>query len=192
MPADLQATLLQLFTQVQHDPDTVPAIPLDDWQADSDEWRLLSRFRAMAEQVQQRLQQVRQSETRLRQREAVYRDLFETVYAGLDILDPDVTERAQAEQRLREHKTLYRSLFEATYDALCIFDLDRVFVEVNPALCQMVGYTPEELIGVHASVVLLQPRRLASPRAWRTRKSGGATRERSSFSAKMGRPSQWT
>ncbi len=153
MPTDLQATLIQLFEQVQHDLDTVPAVPLEAWPAGSDEWRLLSSFRAMAEQVQQRLQQVRQSETRLRQREAAYRDLFETVYAGLDILDPDVTERAQAEQHLREQKPLYRSIFEATYDALCIFDLDRVFVEVNPALCQMVGYTPEELIGMHASVV---------------------------------------
>ena len=48
----------------------------------------------------------------------------------------------------------YRSVFEATYDGLVIFDLDGYIVEVNPAYCSTFGYTYEELIGMHAGVLI--------------------------------------
>ncbi|HLV97315.1 MAG TPA: PAS domain S-box protein [Ktedonobacterales bacterium] len=118
MPANLQATLMQLFAAFQQDPDSIPAIPLDEWQAGTEEWRLLERFRVMAEQVQQRIQQLQ-----------------------------------QAEQQLREREEQYRSIFEATYDGLSILGLEGSLVEVNPAFCQMFGYTREELIMMHASTL---------------------------------------
>ena len=65
----------------------------------------------------------------------------------------DITERVQAEDQLREREEQYRSIFEATYDALIILDLDGFFVEVNPAFCGMFGYTREELIGLHVTVL---------------------------------------
>jgi PAS domain-containing protein len=67
----------------------------------------------------------------------------------------DITAQVQAEEQLREREEQYRSIFEATYDGIDIFDADGFFVEVNPAFCTMFGYTREELIGMHASVLVL-------------------------------------
>jgi PAS domain S-box-containing protein len=66
----------------------------------------------------------------------------------------DVTERVEAEKQLREREEQYRSIFEATYDGIDIFDSNGFFVEVNPAFCNMFGYTREELIGMHASTLV--------------------------------------
>jgi PAS domain S-box-containing protein len=64
----------------------------------------------------------------------------------------DITEQVEAERELREREELYRSIFETTYDGLNILDLDGYYVEVNPAFCQMFGYTRDELIGMHSRV----------------------------------------
>ena len=66
----------------------------------------------------------------------------------------DITQRIEAEQQLREREEQYRSIFEATYDGIDIFDSDGFFVEVNPSFCNMFGYTREELVGMHASVLV--------------------------------------
>ena len=67
----------------------------------------------------------------------------------------DITERAEAERQLREREEQYRSIFEATNDALGILDLeDGHIVEVNPALCDIYGYSYDELIGLPSSVVI--------------------------------------
>ena len=67
----------------------------------------------------------------------------------------DITERVEAERQLREREEQYRSIFEATNDALGILDLeDGHIVEVNPALCDIYGYSYDELIGLPSSVVI--------------------------------------
>ncbi len=66
----------------------------------------------------------------------------------------DITEQVEAERELREREALYRGIFEATYDGLCILDMDGHFVEVNPAYCQMFGYTHDELIGMDGSTLV--------------------------------------
>lgn len=58
------------------------------------------------------------------------------------------TEQKRAEQRLRESEEQYRAVFEVTTDGLVINDIDGNVVEVNPAFCQMHGYTREEMIGM--------------------------------------------
>ena len=63
----------------------------------------------------------------------------------------DITEQMQAEEQLREKEEQYRSVFEATDDGLNIADLDGFLVEANPAFCRMLGYSHEELIGMHYS-----------------------------------------
>ena len=63
----------------------------------------------------------------------------------------DITEQVRAEQELREKEEQYRSVFEATDDGLNIADLDGFYVEANPAYCRMLGYTREELMGMHYS-----------------------------------------
>ena len=118
MTPTIQDTLFQLFEHVRHDPETLPTVPVEDWQEGSIEWRLLTSFQGMVEQMQQRMIQLK-----------------------------------HAEQELREKEEQYRSSFEAPYDGINIIDSDGYFVEVNPAFCRMFGYTRDELIGMHASVI---------------------------------------
>ncbi|MGD0280256.1 MAG: PAS domain S-box protein, partial [Smithella sp.] len=58
----------------------------------------------------------------------------------------NVTERRRIQEELRKSELAFRSLFEAS--PVGIFKtVDRKFVQVNPALCRTIGYSPEELIG---------------------------------------------
>ena len=109
----LQETLLQLFEHIHDDPDSFPFVPVDEWDQGSTERHLLESFRAMTEQVHERIHQLRQTE-----------------------------------QQVREQEELYHSAFDATNDGLFIGDLDGTIVEVNPAACNMYGYTHEEMIGL--------------------------------------------
>ncbi|HEY6286091.1 MAG TPA: PAS domain S-box protein, partial [Ktedonobacteraceae bacterium] len=238
MTPTIQDTLLQLFDNVRQDPDTIPTVPVDRWQEGSVEWRLLSGFQDMLEQVQQRMLQFEQMEQQLREKEEQYHAIFEATIDGLSInvledgrvieanpalcgmfgytyeefidLPPtatihpdtyhvvadvlqrvqagsqfqtrfvalrkdgtafhaegrgtpfiykgkphllgstrDITEQVHAEEQLREREEQYRSIFEAVTDSLTISRLeDGQVVEVNPAACKMLGYSYEELIGM--------------------------------------------
>jgi len=237
MTPTIQDTLLQLFDNVRQDPDTIPTMPIEDWQEGSVEWSLLSGFYGMLEQMQQRMQQFRQMEQQLREREEQYRAIFEATIDGLSINDledgrvieanpalcmmfgytyeefidlppiatihpdtygvvanvlqrvqagsqfqtqfvalrkdgtafhaegrgtpfiykgkphllgstRDITEQVHAEEQLSEREEQYRSIFEAVTDSVTISRLeDGQVVEVNPAACKMLGYSYEELIG---------------------------------------------
>jgi PAS domain S-box-containing protein len=65
----------------------------------------------------------------------------------------DITERVEAEQQLREKEEQYRAVFEATTDGLVILDPDGFYVEANPAMSSLFGYTHEELIGLHTNAL---------------------------------------
>jgi PAS domain S-box-containing protein len=64
----------------------------------------------------------------------------------------------ELEQRVREFEQTvsdrerpevqYRGIFEASKDTFLIFDMDGVIREVNPAACEMYGYSHDEMIGL--------------------------------------------
>jgi PAS domain S-box-containing protein len=85
MPPTIQDTLLDLFDRVRQDPDVLPTVPMEDWQVGSVEWRLLSGFQDMLEEVQQRMLQFRQMEQQLREKEEQYRSIYEAVTDSLTI-----------------------------------------------------------------------------------------------------------
>ena len=59
----------------------------------------------------------------------------------------NISERVRAEEQLREKEAQYRGIFEASVDGLLISDLEgEHIVEANPAICEMNGYTREELL----------------------------------------------
>jgi PAS domain S-box-containing protein len=60
----------------------------------------------------------------------------------------DITIYRESEELLRNSESKYKSLFEQASDAIMIFDLDNNFIDVNASLCQMVGYSKEELLGM--------------------------------------------
>jgi two-component system cell cycle sensor histidine kinase/response regulator CckA len=58
----------------------------------------------------------------------------------------DITEFKKAESALRESEERFRRVFEEGPLGVALVGRDNLFLEVNSALCQMVGYAEEELI----------------------------------------------
>jgi len=58
----------------------------------------------------------------------------------------DITERKRADAAVRESEVRYRTLFDVNADGILIADIEtKMFKYANPALCQMLGYTEDEL-----------------------------------------------
>ena len=70
----------------------------------------------------------------------------EGLYAGAVQTIVDVTERQRAEQELREAEQLFRGAFDDAAVGMALNALDGRFIQVNGALCEMLGYAEEELL----------------------------------------------
>lgn len=68
--------------------------------------------------------------------------------AGFVATMKDVTERKRAEEALRKEKEFSYSLIAAMQDGFSVLDSNGVHIDVNHALCEMTGFSREELIGV--------------------------------------------
>ncbi len=64
----------------------------------------------------------------------------------------DITERIDQENRIIEREKKLRSIFRASPVAIGVVT-DRVFAEVNQRMCEMTGYSKEELIGKSARIL---------------------------------------
>jgi PAS domain S-box-containing protein len=69
----------------------------------------------------------------------------------------DITERKHAEEALRESESRYRTLFENAPDGIVIADPQSYYLDANVSACRMLGYTREELIGLHATDIVAPP-----------------------------------
>jgi PAS domain S-box-containing protein len=58
-------------------------------------------------------------------------------------------ERSASIQALRENEKKYRNVFERSKDAVFLADPEFMFKDVNPATCELLGYTKEELLGMN-------------------------------------------
>jgi len=61
----------------------------------------------------------------------------------------DVTQRRQAEEELRAAETRFRIFVDHAIDAFFLHDEQLKLVDVNRQACQSLGYTREELVGMH-------------------------------------------
>jgi PAS domain S-box-containing protein len=59
----------------------------------------------------------------------------------------DITARKKAEEALREHEEMIRALVETSCDWIWSIDLNSVHTYCNPAVEQILGYSPDELVG---------------------------------------------
>ena len=59
----------------------------------------------------------------------------------------NITERKLIEQQLERKEKSYRDLFNYSQALICTHDLEGNLLTVNPALCETIGYTEEELLG---------------------------------------------
>jgi PAS domain S-box-containing protein len=68
----------------------------------------------------------------------------------------DVSQRQQAEEAFRESEQRFRRAFEHAAFGMALVGTDGRFVQVNPSLCRMLGYSEEELLA-HAFQQLTSP-----------------------------------
>jgi len=68
----------------------------------------------------------------------------------------DITERKQAEAALWASEARYRTLFECAPDGILIGDSEGYYLDGNASMCRMLGYTLAEMIGLHASDIVVQ------------------------------------
>jgi PAS domain S-box-containing protein len=59
----------------------------------------------------------------------------------------DITKRRQVEEALREACERFRSAFENAPNGMALVSIDGGFLQVNRALCELLGRTEEELLG---------------------------------------------
>ncbi|MGB9936922.1 MAG: PAS domain-containing sensor histidine kinase [Methanobacterium sp.] len=57
----------------------------------------------------------------------------------------DITERKEVEERLKESKEYFKRTFDNSPIGAAVVSLDYKFLRVNQKLCEITGYTPEEL-----------------------------------------------
>ena len=70
----------------------------------------------------------------------------------------DISAHRQAEEAMRQTEERYRVLFETAKDAIFLTDESGRFADVNPAACESLGYSREELLGLRNNDIDADPR----------------------------------
>lgn len=65
----------------------------------------------------------------------------------------DITEEKAAQQTLAESEARFRAMFENSAVGMGLMSLERVVLDSNPAMCAMLGYERDELIGQNPAMV---------------------------------------
>jgi len=63
---------------------------------------------------------------------------------------------AESDSKRQSGEARYRALFEYAPDGILIADSESYYLDANPSICQMLGYSRDELIGMHASDIVVQ------------------------------------
>ena len=74
---------------------------------------------------------------------------------GVVLVFSDVTEQYQVQLALQQSETRYRALFEYAPDGIIISTANSDFLDANASACSMLGFTRDELVGLHASDVVI-------------------------------------
>jgi PAS domain S-box-containing protein len=64
--------------------------------------------------------------------------------------------RKRAEEARRVTEERHRALFEYAPDGIVIADPQSYYLDANSSMCRMLGYTHDELVGLHASDIVVQ------------------------------------
>jgi PAS domain S-box-containing protein len=66
----------------------------------------------------------------------------------------DITESKRAEAARRESEARYRTLFEYAPDGIVISNPEGYYIDANATMCRMLGYTHDEMVGLHAADIV--------------------------------------
>ena len=69
-------------------------------------------------------------------------------------LQREVTERRQAEEEIRRLKDFNEGIVQSMAEGIAVEDAEGRLTFVNPAVAAMLGYSPEELVGQHWTVIV--------------------------------------
>jgi PAS domain S-box-containing protein len=73
------------------------------------------------------------------------------------LLKQEISERKRAEEALRESEARYRTLFEDSRDTIYITARAGEFLEVNQSALDLFGYSRDEMIGLNAREIYVNP-----------------------------------
>jgi PAS domain S-box-containing protein len=74
-------------------------------------------------------------------------------FAGAVSLARDVTDERRTAEQLADSQRRFAAVFENSLDAILLMDDAGRYVDANPAACQLLGYTRDEIVGLHVSDV---------------------------------------
>ncbi len=61
----------------------------------------------------------------------------------------DISDRKRAEQALRDSEERFRAVFQGVTDGILLAEIESgAFVMANPAICEMLGYSEQEILGL--------------------------------------------
>jgi len=72
-------------------------------------------------------------------------------FAGAVSLARDVTDEQRTAAQLADSRRRFGAVFENSLDAILLMDDAGRYVDANPAACQLLGYTRDEIVGLHVS-----------------------------------------
>ncbi|MGV3525783.1 MAG: PAS domain S-box protein [Candidatus Sericytochromatia bacterium] len=72
---------------------------------------------------------------------------------GLSITALDVSEQVQNQLEIEKSHALINSIFNATETGIALLNVAGEFVKVNQGFCQICGYTPAEMLGLHFTLL---------------------------------------
>jgi PAS domain S-box-containing protein len=105
---------------------------------------------------------------------------------GVSKVARDITEHKRTEEARRASESRYRTLFDHAPSGIVIANPESHYIDANPSICRMLGYTREELIGLHASDVVAQTEAQHIGPALRTIKSSSDYQREWQFQRKDG------
>ena len=73
---------------------------------------------------------------------------------GASKIARDITDRMRIEEERRASDLRYRALFEYAPDGILIADSKSTYLDANASICQMLGYTRGEIVGMNATDIV--------------------------------------
>jgi PAS domain S-box-containing protein len=106
---------------------------------------------------------------------------------GAVVLHHNITERKTAEIKLAESERQYRNMIETAQEGIWVIDDNLVTIFVNKKMCEMLGYTYDEIIGKHNYDFKQEFEKLATLKRIAARERGSVETHESIFLTKDGR-----
>jgi diguanylate cyclase (GGDEF)-like protein/PAS domain S-box-containing protein len=120
----------------------------DDMNFLTDSFNTLSRDTNFP--IIQRAMRLRHKDGSWRSLEAVGSNLVNNnVVESIIVNYRDITERKRAEESLKEAEIKFRTIFDSASDGILLLNIgDQKFSDANEKICNMLGYTKKELLGL--------------------------------------------